>query len=108
MRLPKRIGIKGNEWQLAYKWRLTLAGKQADGVCDYSTRTIWIDRSLSPELKFAAFIHEFIHAVLWEYDLGHNASKKRITTQLEEEIVSAIETELLACFKLRLIKSKET
>jgi hypothetical protein len=104
MKLPKEQLVKDKLWQIAYRWRLTLRGKPVDGLCEYKTRTIWIDRSLDEQAKSAAFLHEFLHALLWEHDLGHNASKNAISLELEEQIVSAIETELLASYKLRLLK----
>jgi hypothetical protein len=102
MKLPKSVVIKDQEWQVAYKWRLTHRTKPLDGLCDYKARTIWIDRSLDKDAKFAAFLHEFIHALLWEHDLGHNASKHAIDVDIEEQIVAAIENCLLASFKLRI------
>jgi Zn-dependent peptidase ImmA (M78 family) len=79
-----------------------------DGLLDPVARTIFIDRSLSKEDKFWTFLHEFIHAVFESNDIGHNSSNKDrlMSTEHEEDLISALEAELKSNFSLRWRKMR--
>lgn len=99
MRIPKEVSILGHTWIISYKWNLTFKKQKIAGLCEPLTRTISIDRALTKEEKTATFMHEFMHAVLYEYQIGHN--HHRISMAKEESLIEALESEILDKFKLR-------
>lgn len=67
MKIPKTRNILGRRWQVKYKWNLMDENRhKCDGLCEYKTRTIWIDRAMSLEDKQQTYLHEEFHAVLHE------------------------------------------
>lgn len=108
MYIPKEFEINGSLWRVEYKWNLTYKKRKIDGLCEPSTRTIYIDRALSREDKWITFRHEWRHALWHEYDVGHNSSdpKKRLTTDQEEDLQAAIDAEEDSVFTIRWKKRK--
>ena len=104
MKIPKQFEIRGKTWRIEYKWRLTYNKAQVLGLCDFDTRTIYIDRGIDKETKFSTFLHEWLHAVLHEYECGMDNKQSPITRDQEEDIIHAIETELVGAFKLRFAR----
>ena len=71
MRIPKEFIIKGKLWSVEYKWNLTDKDpggppQRMDGLCVVSRRVIQLDRALPKEEKWPVFLHEYVHAVLFE------------------------------------------
>lgn len=50
------------------KWELACDGERCDGLCAYSTRTLWLDADLAPEIAESTLRHELVHA--YESELG--------------------------------------
>lgn len=95
MNIPKQLAIKDSLWNVVYKWNLMFRSQHVDGLCDYDSKTIFIDKSLSPAEKWSAFRHEYRHAVFDEFGIGFNAKDEslRLTIEQEEAIASALEIE---------------
>lgn len=108
MMIPKAFAVNGSIWRVEYKWNLTYNKQKVDGLCAPSEKTVYIDRSLSDEEKFWTFVHEWLHAVIEENDLGHNSSEKslRLSTDHEERILEALEDELRRNFSIRWRKKR--
>lgn len=102
MKLKKEIFIKGNLWKVEQKWNLTFRNKRVEGLCDPTSKIIFVDRSLTPDDKFLAFRHEWRHAVLHEYELGYESG--RLSMKLEEEIQDALDTEEPLTFTIKAKK----
>lgn len=67
VKIKNRFQIKGKDWQVVYKWNLTEPGiGPCHGLCDPTTRTIYLERLDPAETKFRAFIHELVHAIAFE------------------------------------------
>lgn len=66
MRIRKEFEIKGKPWRVEYKWGLRENGELLEGLCDFENRTIFLRREISKADKWAAFLHELIHATLRE------------------------------------------
>jgi len=67
MRIPKVFYLKGKKWCVEYKWGLRgCDDEKLDGQCIREDRIIQIERGLSKEEKWPVFLHEFIHASLFE------------------------------------------
>jgi hypothetical protein len=49
-------------------WKLSCEGEFLQGLCDWTTRTIWIDGSLALDVAISTLRHEHIHA--WEFEVG--------------------------------------
>lgn len=103
MRLPKEFFIKSNLWKVEMKWNLTYRSKRVDGLIDPAARILYIDRSLSKEDKYWTFKHEWRHAVLEEYGIGHNSGK--ISLAKEEAIQDAFDIEERNSFTSRWKRS---
>lgn len=106
MLIPREFAINGTIWRIEYKWNLTYNKSAVDGLLDPATKTIFIDRSLSKEDKWWTFVHEFIHAVLESNEIGHNSNHQPLETSHEEDIITAIESELKNNFTIKWKKAR--
>jgi Zn-dependent peptidase ImmA (M78 family) len=108
MMIPREFALNGSIWRVGYKWNLTYNNSRVDGLCDPVEKLILIDRSLDDESKFWVFIHEFMHAVMDENNIGHNSSDEslRLETRHEEEILLSLESELRRNFSIRWRKKR--
>ena len=104
MNVPREFAINGSIWYVEHKWGLTYNKSPVDGLCDPSTKIVYIDRSLSKEDKWWTFVHEWIHAVVEEYRIGHNHGG--LTTDQEDELITTLETELKRNFSLKWKRSR--
>lgn len=80
--------IKGHLWKVEYKWRLhdpTIGA--CNGLCDFPTKTILIDRLLAKEEKWQVFLHELTHAILHEAHLHEDGG---VDGFAEEVICSSV------------------
>lgn len=67
LKIKSNFKIKGKDWQVIYKWNLKdPVHGHCNGICDPTTRTIYLDRLADPETKLRAFIHELFHAIAFE------------------------------------------
>lgn len=98
MKLPKSKMIKGEKWLVRFKWNLRdEEGNECYGLCDFSSRTIFIDRLCPMEMRKQVFFHECLHAVIHELciDIPH---------AVEESIVEGVERWVFKNYKLKEIK----
>ena len=79
--------INGIRWRVrmvspSHPFLITPWKTHAYGVCDKTTQTIYIDKTLLPRLKKEVLAHEIVHAAMFSYaiDLSYE----------EEEIVAEI------------------
>jgi hypothetical protein len=99
MRIPSEILVKGKRWTIGYKWGLTDGHDLVDGLCNLSDRTIFIRRELKKEEKWPIFLHELIHAILFEAHLSEDGG---ISGFPEEVVCSAIADVFSTLFDIRL------
>lgn len=66
-----------------------LDGDKCDGLCQFPTRIIDIQRDLTGERLSTTMLHEKIHAIIFEYGLD-----KFLTIDQQEKICDALESEL--------------
>jgi hypothetical protein len=78
-------------------------GNLCDGLCDVTEKTIEICQFQTRESKQQAFIHELIHAVLWEI-----GASRRLGEDLEDVIADGLSKFLIKTYKMRAVKSKVT
>lgn len=78
---PKKLHIGENEWALVIKEKLE---DDALGLCEYSTRTIYIRSKLNRVIFLSTLVHEVLHVFEDEYDikLSH-----KVVYQLERAIM---------------------
>jgi hypothetical protein len=98
MNIPKSFHIKGKLWTVEYKWGLRDEGDLVDGLCVFTDRTIYLRRELLKEEKPMAFLHELIHAVLYECHL-HQAGG--LSDESEEIICDGVADVLTTLFTMR-------
>lgn len=82
---------------MEYKWGLTEGGEIINGLCDFGQRTIYIRRELLKDEKPQVFLHELIHAALFEchlYDGG-------LDPKIEEIICEGIADVFTTLFTMR-------
>ena len=67
MRIPKEFYLKGKHWTVEYKWNLRASdGEKMDGLCIVTERVIQLDRAMPREEKWPVFLHELVHAIIFE------------------------------------------
>lgn len=71
MKIPASVFIKGKEWKVKRVWRLRVEGEDCDGTIDGETREIKIVHGLNKEELLDTYLHEFLHAIWFEYGLYH-------------------------------------
>lgn len=98
MKIKKTFLIKGKEWSVDYKWGLRQDGDLLDGLCTFPDRLITLRRELSADEKASAFLHELIHAVLFE---AHISSPGSMPEVIEEVVCDSVAATLLELFELR-------
>jgi hypothetical protein len=84
MKLKKEFYVKGKLWRLEYVWGLRHMDEKMDGLCVSAERIIKLERSLSKEYKFEVFLHELVHAIIFE---SHIAGLDGPSGELIEEII---------------------
>lgn len=98
MRIPKSILVKGKRWKVAYKWNLKDDHENpCDGVCDTTNRTIFLDRALPKTERPQTFLHELIHAVVYELHLNTS-----FPDEVEEVLAEGLSQYFLEIFTMRL------
>lgn len=99
MNLRKEFYVKGKEWRLEYRWSLKAPdGERVRGLCDFDSRTIYLDRLVLKEEKWSVFLHELVHAILYEAHL-HDGTGLELNT--EEIICEAMTDALENLFTMR-------
>lgn len=103
MLIPREFAVHGSIWRVEYKWNLTHNKQAVDGLTDPKARVVYIDRSLTKEDKFWTFIHEFVHVVWMENNLGLNADdpSTQLSVSLEEHLITSLEAELRGNFSMK-------
>lgn len=98
MRIPKHIDVKGKRWKISYKWNLADDdGTKCDGLCEYKTRTIWLDRAIPKSERPQVFLHELVHALIYELHLTDG-----LPNELEEVLAEGFSQYFLETFNVRL------
>jgi hypothetical protein len=64
--------IGTRQYLVKRRWKLTCDGETADGLCDFTSRTIWLDADLRPDVIVGVLRHEHVHA--WEAEVGRTQS----------------------------------
>lgn len=108
MKIPRQITIHGHKWKIAYKWNLRLGDENSrvdrcDGLCDLEAKTIFLDRGLTEDERPKVFMHELLHAIIFEANLHHAES---LSEEVEEILVETIGRFLIDKFHMRLKRSK--
>ena len=87
-RLPRKIMIKGVEYSIKRKKKLTYERKEIMGLHDHIRKTIWIDSGIKqPHMLRITLLHEMFHAYLHVCGIGEG-----LDTQLEEVVVDLLAT----------------
>ncbi len=103
MKLREEFSLKGKLWKLKRRWCLRASdGEKVRGLCDFDTRTIWLDRLLVGEEAKLIFMHEVVHAALYEAHLDHNSG---LSAEIEEIIADAVADAFNELFVLRFKKA---
>jgi hypothetical protein len=90
-----KLTIRGKVWRVIIKDDLLDSfDNPCDGLCEGSTRTIYIDSRADYKVTF---LHEFFHAVLDEYGF----SVVEIPGPVEEFLVQTLAVELHESFIVR-------
>ena len=78
-KIPRQLTIKGAHWHVVVTRTLFYQdGQELLGLCDPSTRTIFINKSQSHRQQWITFLHEALHALEYEYSfhLSHKTIEK--------------------------------
>ena len=102
MRIPKSRRILGKVWHTKYKWNLRDdENTKLDGWMIPDERCIYIDRMLSAEEKYQTYLHELIHALMFELSL-HTTS---LSLDVEEIICEGLSKFLVENCNIRWKKN---
>ena len=66
--LPHKVKIKPKVWY-SIVWVDKFDDGDVRGYCDFDAKQIVITREISQTLAYKTFIHEFLHAIEFEYSL---------------------------------------
>jgi hypothetical protein len=66
---PKELHFNEETYTVKFVARIPGGTKADKGLCDGSTNTIFIRKSLDKSSMFRTFIHECIHAMEFEYEI---------------------------------------
>jgi hypothetical protein len=99
MRIPKQFTHKGKVWKVEYEEELHHEdGTECDGLCDWDSRTIFLDTSLTGKKKLAIFLHELFHVLVWEAHISEGAA---FTEDIEDILADAFSDMLTTTFGVR-------
>jgi hypothetical protein len=99
MRIPDKINVLGREYEVIIEDGLFCESEKVDGLCDHERHSIHICRYLPKSEKPEVFLHEFIHAALWELGVS-----RQLSADVEEVIADGLGKALVKTFKMRLNK----
>ena len=82
--------INGVRWRVrmvspSHPFLITPWKTHAFGVCDKTTQTVYIDKTLSPRKKKEVLAHEIVHAAMFSYAIDLTYEEE----ELEAEILSS-------------------
>ena len=97
MKIPNSIIIEGYKWTIKRKWKLEIDGNSCLGLCSPESRTIFLVHGLEKDEAFEVFMHEYLHAILYEKGFYLTAR----TLDAEELLVNGLAKELLRTFRLK-------
>ncbi len=80
---PKELHFNEETYRIKFVPRVPGCSKSDKGLCDGSTNTIYIRKSLDKSSMFRTFIHEVLHAMEFEYEMKVD---HKIIHQLEKAI----------------------
>ena len=87
MKIPRLLTIKGAHWQVIITRTLKYGenGEELLGLCDPSTRCLYINKKQSERQQWITFCHEYCHAWEHEYEikLGHRIIEKVESTMAD-------------------------
>ena len=93
--IPSTVPVCGKEWRVRSVSRRALGGNHGD--CNPNTRTIRVRSDESVDDQFQHYLHELIHAVIFE--AFHQSAIVVDLGPYEEPIVLALETGLYPALK---------
>jgi len=103
MRIPKRFKIKGKTWRVVYRKRLREDGEPCRGLCVFDDRTIKLQLGMGDLEAENIFLHELVHAALFEAHLDENSG---LHAKTEEIVCDAVADVLTTAFKVTPRKKK--
>lgn len=94
MRLPRRLNAAPHVMSILYDDDNRLNEvEDLNGLCDFDTGRIWIDRDQTPLMEKDTVLHEILHALLDQ--TGAKRRFKEVGSDFEEELVSELTPRLL-------------
>lgn len=94
MTLPKKVYVAPHVMAILYDDDNRLKElEDLNGLCDFDTGRIWIDRQQTPLMEKDTVLHEVLHAVLDQ--CGVKRRFKDVDKEFEEDVVVEIAPRLL-------------
>lgn len=112
MTLPTKIKIRNRYWRIKRARKIVgNGGVLCDGLCVFGgpnrIRDIYLRKGLSEQRLVVIFMHELIHAIIWEYGIakkitsGKPQTKKQLE-KIEEDICDSVSEEFSKLFNITL------
>ncbi len=79
--------INGRRWRVrmvspSHPLLLTPWKTHALGVCDKTTQTIYVDKTLKPRMQKEILCHEIVHAFMFSYGIDLSYKEEEIVAEL--------------------------
>lgn len=100
MKIRQEYTIKGQSWKVKRKSKLIHNGSECYGLCEYESRTIYLERGLKGKKLIETFLHEYIHAVLYEMHLD-------VGEVIEEAVANGISIAITDLFRRFFVQSNK-
>lgn len=95
MKIKDKYTIKGHEWRVIFLDQVD--EEDSMGECECTNRIIYIKDGLEEEEEVATFLHELLHAIMFESGI-HCTS---VSSDVQEIICENISLELARLFKVQ-------
>lgn len=98
--MRRTLQVKGKTWKIRRKKNLKHGDDPAEGLCEFSTRTIFLESSIKNDRDLMhVLLHEIMHAANFEMHLNEEGG---IPDAIEEVQASGFPDVLLENFTIKL------
>ncbi len=102
-KIPRSFLLKGKRWKVLRPRSIKQDGAPCDGLCIWHTRTIQVCSDLPPIEARQVFLHELVHAVIYEAHINRGA---RFSEGLEDVMCDAFVDVVTSLLKVQLNKEQ--
>jgi hypothetical protein len=87
--MTNMLMVRGTKWKIKFVKRMPPGEDDACGLCDTEAHIIYIKKGMKPDVTMETFLHEYMHALMFEIGLHEEFSK-----EIEHTIVVALSRDM--------------